>query len=52
VNQAASIARRPGLLPIIREQVTPAQVAAFFAHQLHGEAQAWKLPGLRAINCP
>lgn len=44
------IARRPELLPTLREQVTPARVAAFFAHYAPTAVRAWELPGLGALN--
>ena len=44
------IARRPEFLPVIREQLTAARVAAFFAQYLEGGVQRWELPGLHALN--
>lgn len=44
------IARRPEFAPIIRDQVTAQRVAAFFAHNLHGDVRRWELPGLHAVN--
>ncbi|MCP3992184.1 MAG: DUF1446 domain-containing protein [Actinomycetia bacterium] len=44
------IARRPEFIEVIRNQVTPKRVAAFFAHYTPGEVKAWELPGLHAIN--
>jgi len=44
------IARRPEFLPIIRDQVTTARVAAFFDQYLTGGVHRWELPGLSAIN--
>jgi hypothetical protein len=44
------IARRPELLPVIREQVTAARVAALFGPWLQGDVRRWELPGLHAIN--
>jgi hypothetical protein len=44
------IARTPDLLPLIREQVTPERVRAFFAHYLGGQVRGWELPGLAALN--
>jgi hypothetical protein len=44
------IARRPELVPIIRDQVTAARVAEVFDGRLQGEVTRWELPGLDAIN--
>lgn len=51
-NQAniGLIARRPEFAPIIREQVTAARVASFFAQYLGGAVTRWELPGLSAVN--
>jgi hypothetical protein len=44
------IARRPEFLPVIRDQVTAARVAKFFAHYAPGDVQRWELPGVGALN--
>lgn len=44
------IARRPELLPVLREQVTGARVAEVFAPWLNGPVTRWELPGMNAIN--
>jgi hypothetical protein len=44
------IARRPEDLALLREQLTAARVAAFFAHVLAGEVRRWEVPGLHALN--
>ena len=44
------IARRPEYFPVLRAQVTPQRVAAFFAHYLRGEVLRWELPGFHALN--
>jgi hypothetical protein len=44
------IARHPELAAVIRDQVTPERVAAFFAHYDCGEVRGWELPGLHAFN--
>jgi hypothetical protein len=44
------IARRPELAAVIREQVTPQRVAAYFAHYLKGDVTRWELPGAHAFN--
>lgn len=44
------IARTPGLVAILQEQVTAERVAAFFAHVLRGSVRRWALPGMGALN--
>jgi hypothetical protein len=44
------IARRPEYLPVIREQLTGARVAEFFARFEPGEVRVWEMPGLSALN--
>ena len=44
------IARRPEFVALLREQVTPHAVAAYFAHYLQAEVLRWELPGLNAFN--
>ncbi len=44
------IARRPEFVAVIREQVTPQRVAAYFAHYLKGDVTRWELPGSHAFN--
>lgn len=44
------IAREPAFLSVIREQVTPEAVAAWFAHLVHGPVVSYEWPGLHAIN--
>jgi hypothetical protein len=44
------IARRPEYLPVIREQLTAARVAEFFARFEPGEVRVWEMPGLGALN--
>ncbi|MEO8874708.1 MAG: terpene utilization protein AtuA, partial [Polyangiaceae bacterium] len=44
------IARDPAYLAVIREQVTPEAVAAWFAHLVHGPVVSYEWPGLHAIN--
>ncbi|HWU25405.1 MAG TPA: acyclic terpene utilization AtuA family protein, partial [Rhizomicrobium sp.] len=46
----AIIARKPEFLPIIREQVTEARVAEWFAHLVEGPVTRYDVPGLRAVN--
>ena len=44
------IARRPEFAAVIRQQVTPQRVAAYFAHYLKGDVTRWELPGSHAFN--
>ncbi len=44
------IARRPELLPVLREQVTPERVAAHLAHLVQGPVRRYDVPGIHAIN--
>jgi hypothetical protein len=44
------IARRPEFAALIRAQVTPQRVAAYFAHYLTGDVTRWELPGMNAFN--
>jgi hypothetical protein len=44
------IVRNPAFLPVLREQLTNAAVADWFAHFVHGEVQRYEWPGLHALN--
>jgi hypothetical protein len=44
------IARDPAYLPILREQLTPARVAAYFAHSVRGAVRRFDVPGISAFN--
>jgi len=44
------IARKPEYVVTIREQVTAARVAAYFAHVAHGPVRRYELPGIDAFN--
>lgn len=44
------IARRPEYLPYLRAELTPARVADWFSHVLHGEVERYDLPGIGALN--
>src|SRR5690606_34667145 len=44
------IARRPALLPALREQVTAERVAAFLAHLVDGPVTRYDVPGICALN--
>jgi hypothetical protein len=44
------IARRPEFAEQIRDQLTTARVADFFAQYLTGGVRRWELPGLNAVN--
>lgn len=51
-NQAniGLIARRPEFAQVVRDQVTTARVAGFFAQYLEGPVRRWDMPGLWAVN--
>ncbi|HWS75885.1 MAG TPA: hypothetical protein VN324_12155, partial [Quisquiliibacterium sp.] len=44
------IARKPELLPVILEQVTPAAVRDWFAHMVKGQVKRYAVPGIDAVN--
>lgn len=44
------MARRPEFVAVVREQVTPERVAAFFEHYSPGEVTRWEMPGMHAFN--
>jgi len=46
----AIIARDTAFLPIIRDQVTPAAIAAHFSGLVEGPVQRFDAPGLNAVN--
>jgi len=44
------IARSPGLLAVLREQVTAERVAAYLAHLVQGPVTRYEVPGIHALN--
>lgn len=44
------IARRPALLGVLKEQVTPERVKAWLGHLVLGEVVRFDLPGIDAVN--
>ena len=44
------IARRPEFLPLLRAQLTPAAVKAYFAHLVQGEVERYEVHGIHALN--
>ncbi len=44
------IARDPALLPVLRRELTPERVKAYFAHLVDGEVTRYDLPGFHAMN--
>jgi hypothetical protein len=44
------IARRPDLLAVLMEQVTPERVSEYLGHLVHGPVHRYELPGIHAIN--
>jgi hypothetical protein len=49
-SNIAIIARDPKYLPLLRREVTPARMAAHFAHQVTGTVERFEAPGLHALN--
>jgi hypothetical protein len=49
-SNIAIIARDPKFLPLLRREVTPARMAAHFAHQVTGPVERFEAPGLHALN--
>jgi hypothetical protein len=46
----AIIARRPDLVPILRQQVTADRVRAYFAHLVTGDVTRFEVPGVHGFN--
>jgi hypothetical protein len=44
------IARRPELLAVLMEQVTPERVKEYLRHLVQGPVHCYELPGIHAIN--
>ncbi len=44
------IARRPELLPLLWQRVTPEVVQRYFAHLVKGRVERFHLPGIHAMN--
>jgi hypothetical protein len=44
------IARRPEWLPLLRDQLTEARVAAWLGHLVQGTVMRFELPGIHALN--
>jgi hypothetical protein len=44
------LARWPEVLPVLREQLTEAAVAAYLAHLVQGTVTRYELPGIGALN--
>ena len=50
ISNIGIIARQPAYLPLLREQVTPQSVKAYFAHLVIGEVLRYEVPGIHAFN--
>ena len=50
ISNIGVIARSPGLLALLRAQVTEAAVAAFLAHLVKGRVTRYEVPGIHAFN--
>ncbi len=50
ISNIGVIARHPDLLPVLREQLTEAAVAAYLAHFVKGKVTRYDVPGIHAFN--
>lgn len=50
ISNIGVIARHVQLLPLLREQLTEARVAAYLAHLVKGRVTRYDLPGINAFN--
>lgn len=50
ISNIGVIARHPDYLPLLRAQLTPQAVAAYFAHLVRGEVRRYEVPGIHAFN--
>lgn len=50
LSNVAVMARRPEALPLLREQLTPERVKAWFAHLVRGPVERFDWPGLHGLN--
>ena len=50
ISNIGVIARLPALLPLLREQLTEAAVAAYLAHLVRGRVTRFEVPGIHAFN--
>lgn len=50
ISNIGVIARDPEYLPLLRVQLTPDAVKAYFSHLVKGEVVRYDLPGIHAFN--
>ena len=50
ISNIGVIARHPDLLPVLREQLSEAAVAAYLAHFVKGKVARFDVPGIHAFN--
>ena len=50
ISNIGIIARRPEWLPLLRQQLTEARVAAWLAHLVRGTVTRYDVPGIHALN--
>jgi len=50
ISNIGVIARRPEWLPLLREQLSEARVAAWLGHLVQGTVTRFELPGIHALN--
>lgn len=50
VANVGIVARDPAVLPLLRAQLTPEAVKAYFGHLVAGEVERFEVPGIHALN--
>ena len=50
ISNIGVIVRAPGLLPLLRAQLTESAVAAYLAHLVQGRVTRFEVPGIHAFN--
>ena len=50
ISNIGIIARKPEYLPLLREQLTPQAVKAYFAHMVKDDVLRYEVPGIHAFN--
>jgi hypothetical protein len=50
ISNIGVIARKPAWLPLLWSQLTPAAIAAYFAHLVNGPIERFYLPGTASMN--
>ena len=50
ISNIGIIARKPEYLPLLRGQLTPQAVKAYFSHMVKGDVLRYDVPGIHAFN--